>query len=53
MKQYKKIELEAVNAPSGSYAAGCPQYHAGTGTDTNTGTPGNQNNSCRFCECTK
>lgn len=24
MKTYKKVELEAVNAPSGSYAAGCP-----------------------------
>ena len=24
MKTYKKVEVEAVNAPSGSYAAGCP-----------------------------
>lgn len=32
MKEYKKVELEAKNAPSGSYAAGCP---------TNTGTPCN------------
>lgn len=24
MKQYKKVEMEAKNAPSGSYAAGCP-----------------------------
>lgn len=24
MKTYKKVVVEAVNAPSGSYAAGCP-----------------------------
>lgn len=24
MKTYKKVELVAKNAPSGSYAAGCP-----------------------------
>ena len=24
MKNYKKVEVVAVNAPSGSYAAGCP-----------------------------
>lgn len=24
MKTYKKVEMEAVNAPSGSYVAGCP-----------------------------
>lgn len=24
MKAYKKVKMQAVNAPSGSYAAGCP-----------------------------
>ncbi len=24
MKNYKEVELEAKNAPTGSYAAGCP-----------------------------
>ena len=24
MKTYKKVKMQAVNAPSGSYAAGCP-----------------------------
>lgn len=24
MKTYKKVKVQAVNAPSGSYAAGCP-----------------------------
>lgn len=24
MKTYKKVKTQAVNAPSGSYAAGCP-----------------------------
>lgn len=52
MKTYKKVELVAKNAPSGSYAAGCPEYNAGTGHDYNYGT-GNHNNSCKYCECTK
>lgn len=29
MKTYKKVELEAVNAPCGSYAAGCPEKERG------------------------
>ena len=29
MKTYKKVELEAKNAPSGSYAAGCPEIDRG------------------------
>ncbi len=24
MKEYKKVEIKAKNAPTGSYAAGCP-----------------------------
>ncbi len=52
MKTYKKVELEAVNAPSGSYAAGCPQYQANVGYDNNH-PAGNPANGCRNCECTK
>ena len=52
MKTYKKVELEAVNAPSGSYAAGCPQYRSGAGYETNHGA-GNPQSSCRYCECAK
>ena len=34
MKTYKKVELKAVNAPSGSYAAGCPEHtHEGHSSD--------------------
>lgn len=29
MKTYKKVKMQAVNAPSGSYAAGCPADDAG------------------------
>lgn len=43
MKIYKKVEVEAVNAPSGSYAAGCPAIaHYGNGEY-----------DCRRCEITK
>ncbi len=31
MKSYKKVEVVAVNAPSGSYAAGCPSDSFGNG----------------------
>lgn len=44
MKEYKKVEVLAKNAPSGSYAAGCPTkaiYDA-------TGDP-----DCRQCESAK
>ena len=38
MKTYKKVELEAVNAPSGSYAAGCPTgVRNGNGVKTSDG----------------
>lgn len=52
MKTYKKVELVAKNAPSGSYAAGCPQYQAGRGADLNYGA-GNPQSACRYCEATK
>ena len=44
MKNYKKVEVEAVNAASGSYAAGCPTkaiYDAAGDPD------------CRQCESAK
>ena len=50
-KTYVKAELKAKNAPSGSYAAGCPQYNAGWG-DVNQGS-GNPSSGCKYCECTK
>ena len=52
MKNYKKVEMVAKNAPSGSYAAGCPQYKSGWGSDVNQGT-GNPNSACKYCECSK
>ncbi|MDD7360075.1 MAG: hypothetical protein PUG79_06610 [Mediterraneibacter faecis] len=41
MKTYKKAVVEAVNAPSGSYAAGCPVNQNGF------------TSYCRNCERTK
>ncbi len=38
MKTYKKVKMQAKNAPSGSYAAGCP-------ADTNGGSV-----YCRSCD---
>ena len=43
MKTYKKVKLEAANAPSGSYAAGCPAHHA-------AGGDGSTNGTCRACQ---
>lgn len=53
MKSYKNVEMMAKNAPSGSYAAGCPQYQAGTGCEYGSGRAGDSNNSCKYCECTR
>ena len=50
MKTYKKVVVEAVNAPSGSYAAGCPQYNSGTGYE---GPDCSGHRGCRYCECSK
>ena len=52
MKEFKKAEVIAKNAPTGSYAAGCPQFSAGAGGDYWTGSPGNPSNACKYCECT-
>lgn len=51
-KTYVKAELKAKNAPSGSYAAGCPAYEAGAGFDRNCGS-GNSMSTCKYCECSK
>lgn len=33
MKNYKKVQMVAKNAPTGSYAAGCPTDKGGGGYD--------------------
>ena len=43
MKDYKKVEVEAVNAPTGSYAAGCPQKSINDSIDPD----------CKQCESVK
>ena len=45
MKTYVEVELKAKNAPTGSYAAGCP---------VNVGDNGGPNDLyCRRCEVTR
>ena len=46
MKTYKKVELEAVNAPSGSYAAGCPTNE----NCAQAGKPLSYSFICKNCE---
>ena len=49
MKSYKKVRVEAVNAPSGSYTAGCPSNDRG-----NDYPDGNGNlHGCMNCERTR
>jgi len=43
MKTYKKVEIVAKNAPSGSYAAGCPVKSINDSVDAD----------CKQCESTK
>ncbi len=45
MKTYKKVEVEAVNAPCGSYAAGCPAKDPGPEAWPPSG--------CKTCERTR
>lgn len=47
MKSYKNVELFAKNAPTGSYAAGCPT-HTRTGNDT---TRRQEGNNIYFAHC--
>jgi hypothetical protein len=42
MKKYAKPQMMAKNAPTGSYAAGCPEHHGSQGTL-----------NCRKCELAK
>lgn len=44
MKEYKKVEVKAKNAPSGSYAAGCPTK----AINDSAGDP-----DCKQCESVK
>lgn len=54
MKTYKKVEMVAKNATSGSYAAGCPTYYSQQGGGTNSNSDGHNNPAnCRQCEVTK
>ena len=41
MKTYKKFEVESMNAPMGSYVAGCPANNKGS------------NQECQWCERAK
>ncbi len=45
MKTYQKAKMIAKNAPTGSYAAGCPAHHSTTGPN---GTQGKKD--CKACE---
>lgn len=49
MKTYKKVKLEAANAPSGSYAAGCPE-HTRHGHNQCYNPDKHVYVSCRACE---
>ena len=52
MKDYKKVEMVAKNAPSGSYAAGCPQNDRGSDW-THYGDQGPEYHGCVNCERTR
>lgn len=49
MKDYKKVEMVAKNAPSGSYAAGCPEKDRGQDAFDGYSRP----TGCLNCERTK
>ena len=55
MKTYSKPQLLAKNAPTGSYAAGCPSFNSQNGTFTsNSYGPGNpKTKNCLTCEVTR
>lgn len=52
MKNYKKVKLVAKNAPSGSYAAGCPENDRGSGKMNNLLFCG-MKGGCVNCERTR
>lgn len=49
MKNYKKVQMVAKNAPTGSYAAGCPSHNR----DNIGGSYGPNGTGCLACERTK
>lgn len=51
MKKYSKPQMMAKNAPTGSYAAGCPSKGRGGGIINEILTCGNS--GCKKCERTK
>jgi len=56
MKKYNKPQMMAKNAPTGSYAAGCPTYNSQGGAQTSSfpfggGNPRTRN--CKQCEVTR
>lgn len=50
MKKYSKPQMMAKNAPTGSYAAGCPTYSTDK-TRTNCGGP--KDKYCAQCQTAK
>jgi hypothetical protein len=45
--KYQKAKMIAKNLPTGSYAAGCPQYNT---HDDAKGQPGLRGNACMQCQ---
>ena len=50
MKKYQEVKMEAKNAPTGSYAAGCPQYAHDRGSANGCTQP---HGFCSQCEVTR
>lgn len=48
MKNYQKAEMIAKNLPTGSYAAGCPQYYGTVNASLNPGST--RYEQCKSCE---
>jgi hypothetical protein len=54
MKKYAKPQMMAKNAPTGSYAAGCPTYNSQKGQGSSNAGPGHPlTRDCRACEVAK
>ncbi len=55
MKKYNKPQMMAKNAPTGSYAAGCPTYNSQHGqpgvVEAGVGNP--RTKSCKTCEVSR
>lgn len=50
MKTYKKVEVEAVNAPSGTYVAGCPSERMGYSHDPMILLCDGKTDNCAKCD---